>query len=261
MLPVFPAHCLSEHLPGNFIFLGNRKSGKSFMCAEILKSLQHEFDLVLSFLGTRFCNDNLSRFVAEAYSPDLNFTEFNCGVLNCLWSQQERLLSAGKVRNVAVVFDDVFTNSRQDSEALTRLFFRGRHHKVTCFFCCVSYSACPKPLRRCADCIFLFSALSSSDRKYLTEEYIRASARTALYCLENLQEFECLVIPCWGQQQRLFRFKILSQNDHGESGRLVEHPSRTRQEAGHLHTTVSPACETGSAELSSACSESEEDLP
>jgi hypothetical protein len=250
MLPIFQPDCLSDNLPGNFIFLGNRKSGKSFMCAELLKHLSSEFDLVISFLGTKFCNDNLSRFIAEEYTSQLNFTEFNSGVLNCLWSQQERLLSTGTVRRCAVIFDDVFTNSKQDSEALTRLFFRGRHHKITCFFCCVSYSACPKPLRRCADCIFLFSALSSSDRKYLTEEYIRSSSRTAMYCLENLQEFECLVIPTWGQQQKLFRFKIESQPQTSpvEFDNEVVRLSCEEPELHRSQTTASPSSDSESEE-------------
>ena len=218
------------------------------MCAELLKHLSSEFDLVISFLGTKFCNDNLSRFIAEEYTSDLNFTEFNGNVINCLWSQQEKILSAGESRSVAVIFDDVFTNSKQDSEALTRLFFRGRHHKISSFFCCVSYSACPKPLRRCADTIFLFSALSSSDRKYLTEEYIRASSRTAMFCLENLNQYECLVIPTWGQQQRLYRFKIHSQIEQtspSESDRLLAAPSDKVPEVSRQQTT---ACSSSDSE-------------
>ena len=223
VLPQFDIKTLFENGGQNLIFLGNRRTGKSFLCGHILENHVRKFDLVISFLGTPFCNDKVSNLISSHYDARLNFVDFSPKVLDTLWAQQKDLLSRGISRNVCLVFDDVFTSSPHHMDCLVRLFMRGRHHKISCMFACVSVSLIPKNIRRCADFLFIFSCLTASDTKLLSEEYVSGqNQRAALWTIKNLQKYESLVLPTTGQRQKLTTytaggFRSLQLSDHDES--------------------------------------------
>ena len=239
-LPQFPIQKLFETGSQNQILLGNRRCGKSFMAAHILKVHRNKFDIAISFLGTPYCNDEITQIISKNFDPRLNFTEFSPKTLDVLWDQQNRLLSQGIRRRVCLIFDDVFTSSPHHLDVLTRLFMRGRHCLISCIFCCVSVSLIPKNIRRCADYLFVFSVLTGSDQKLLTDEYVSAkNKRVGIWSLRNLQKFECLVLGTTGQNQKLFVYsvKTLQSQAHNESLQSMHDSGPEVSEPCHQHTT------------------------
>ena len=223
MLPEFNLDELRTCIPFNVCMLGNRRCGKSTLIGEIAKQFQNEFDLMISFMGSKFCNDSITRLISEKYDSRLNFAFFKEEVLETLWKQQTELIANGQKRNVLLVFDDVFANNPRHVEVLTKLFLRGRHNKISCMWATVSPACIPKNLRRGIDTFFLFSVLTGSDSKMLCEEYCaQNNIRAASFVLRNLEKYQSLVLTTYGmrQQLRVFTAKIksqmLQQQDHNE---------------------------------------------
>ena len=239
-LPQFPIQKLFETGSQNQILLGNRRCGKSFMAAHILKIHRNKFDVAISFLGTPYCNDEVTQIVSKHYDARLNFTEFSPKTLDVLWNQQNRLLSQGVRRRVCLIFDDVFTSSPHHLDVLTRLFMRGRHCLISCIFCCVSVSLIPKNIRRCADHLFVFSVLTGSDQKLLTDEYVSAkNKRVGIWSLRNLQKFECLVLGTTGQNQKLFVYSVKTSQSQADIESLpLERDSHREVSTTHPLRTI-----------------------
>ena len=75
LLPDYPLQNLKEIIPFNIALLGQRRSGKSVSTFKICEYLMHEFDLILTFLGTKFCNPELMNLIEE---------NFDSSVFECL---------------------------------------------------------------------------------------------------------------------------------------------------------------------------------
>ena len=90
MLPVYDLARIREFIPFNVCMLGQRRSGKSVATWKLAEHLAPNFDLVISFLGTRNCNKELCDLISTRYDPRLNFVEFNPHVLTKLLEQQEK---------------------------------------------------------------------------------------------------------------------------------------------------------------------------
>ena len=100
MLPTYDLNRIREFIPFNICLLGQRRSGKSVASFKLTEFLHPDFDLVVSFLGTRNCNRELCNLIATHYDDRLNFVQFNPRVLEKLIEQQERLIEQGTPREV-----------------------------------------------------------------------------------------------------------------------------------------------------------------
>lgn len=220
MLQTYDLDRIHEFIPFNICLLGARRSGKSVASYKLTEFLSPRFDLVISFLGTKNCNQELCQFIGSRYDHRLNFVEFKPRVLQTLLRQQEELIQAGTPREVLIVFDDVFASNTRHVEILTQLFIRGRHYRISIINSAVCFTTVQKNCRRCLDIMFLFSSVCKSDNQILSSEYIHGSVSTAQYALQNLPAYTALVIET-KRNQRLFEFKFPLGTDREEFGTLV----------------------------------------
>ena len=217
MLQSYDLNRINGFVPFNICMLGARRSGKSVASYKLTEYLRPRFDLIISFLGTKNCNQELCDFIGKHYDPRLNFVEFKPRVLQTLLAQQEELIEAGTPREVLIVFDDVFASNTRHVEILTQLFIRGRHYRISIINSAVCFTTVQKNCRRCLDIMFLFSSVCKSDNQILSSEYIHGSVATAQYALQNLPPYTALVIET-KRNQRLFEFKFPLGSDLDEFG-------------------------------------------
>ena len=224
MLPVYDLARIREFIPFNICMLGQRRSGKSVATWKLAEYLAPDFDLIISFLGTRNCNKELCDLISTRYDPRLNFVEFNPHVLEKLLEQQEKLIQLGTPREVLICFDDVFASNQRHVELLTQLFIRGRHYRISIINSAVCFTTIQKNCRRCLDLLFLYSSVCKSDNQVLSSEYIHRNLSAAQYALQNLEPYKALVIETKRNQKLYeFKFQIQGQSDH-ESVEMLEAP-------------------------------------
>ena len=182
---------------GNLMLCGPRKSGKSVLCATLLKQAaslppQMRPDLVVcccggsqaDYVGIVKSNWD-SRFLFNRLPPP----EF----MDALFDQQKALHDAGVQRNVLIVMDDA-PMDKDVRNAITEVGYRGRHYNVSVWILAISFVMCPKGLRRSLDALFIMCGLPlASDRKCLTEDFCGCAPEHALWALDNLKTHECLV--------------------------------------------------------------------
>ena len=222
MLPTYPLENLKQLKPFNVALLGMRRCGKSFATSKLAKYMLHEFDLIVTFLGTAHCNPELIEFVTKHYDPRLCFNMFNVDVINKLCEQQENLADMGISRNVLICFDDCFTNNKHAEDSLSHLFIRGRHFNISTIISAVSYVSINKNCRRSLDCIFLYSSVCKSDLDTLMKEYIHSKPHVAKYCIQNLPIYTALVVETKRNQQ-LYELKFKKPSLHyNESSHISE---------------------------------------
>ena len=89
MLQSYDLNRINGFVPFNICMLGARRSGKSVASYKLTEYLRPRFDLIISFLGTKNCNQELCDFIGKHYDPRLNFVEFKPRVLQTLLAQQE----------------------------------------------------------------------------------------------------------------------------------------------------------------------------
>ena len=139
------------------------------------------------------------------------------GFLNKLREQQEDLKMEGRTRETLLLFDDLQMSTKlsycytEEHTALGFFTTRGRHYNVSCLYCAVSYVSVPKNFRRSLDILWLFSVPMSSDKKVLLGEYSR-NPSFANFCINNLQQYESLVLDCASHRQELFTYRVPFQN-------------------------------------------------
>ena len=210
MLPAYDLARIREFIPFNICMLGQRRSGKSVATWKLAEFLAPNFDLIISFLGTKNCNKELCDLISTKYDPRLNFVEFNPLVLTKLLEQQERLIQEGRPREVLICFDDVFASNQRHVELLTQLFIRGRHYRISIINSAVCFTTIQKNCRRCLDVLFLYSSVCKSDNQVLSSEYIHRNLSSAQYALQNLEPYKALIIET-KRNQKLYEFKFKIQ--------------------------------------------------
>ncbi len=168
--------------------------------------MKSEFDLVICFVGSAACNPFLEHLLKENWDSRFFFSGWDANLINKLLRQQEELLSAGQVREVLILVDDVVLGSKAD-EQLAHLSMRGRHFRISLMMCAVSYTSLPKRMRRSLDAMLVFSIPMRGDMQVLTYEYCQSSNRVARHVLHNLKDHECLVLETLTKRQQLFIWK------------------------------------------------------
>ena len=211
MLPNWDPDRLARKIPFVAAALGGRRMGKSTLVHHLLQRMSSRFDLVISFQGTAACSPEMRTLMEKHYDPRFVFSAWNQPLMDRLQEQQERLKLEGTNRQVVVLVDDIVLTSK-DEDAMAHLCLRGRHFNISVLAASVSYTCLPKRCRRSLDCLFLYSCPMSGDCQILCQEYA-ARSRMARYCLQNLQEYECLVMETLERKQRLYNYRVPLQTD------------------------------------------------
>ena len=212
---------LTSKLPGaNVLLCGIRRGGKSNCCSALIERTKKHFDLVIAFVGSASCNPVLEQQMIEnGWDTRFFFSEYKDDLMTKLLQQQQELKKDGRIRRVLVIVDDVILQGKC-KDSLANLGIRGRHFFVSIFMCCVSYTTCPKRLRRSLDCLLVFSLPMSGDLQVLTWEFA-SKVKMARFALDNLQKHQCLVLEKFDSNQKLYVYTapLLSIVDRAESRR------------------------------------------
>ena len=187
----------------NVALIGGRRMGKTSASSDIIERTAKHWDLVIAFIGSAACNPVLeTQMRFHKWDPRFFFSEYKESFIVRLLAQQEALKAAGTPRHCLVLVDDVvLQGSAKDS--LANLGIRGRHFNISIIMCCVSYTTIPKRLRRSLDCVLVYSCPMSGDLQTLSWEFT-SRAKMARFTLQNLKEYQCLVLETLSRTQELF---------------------------------------------------------
>ena len=156
-------------------------------------------------MGTSACSPEMRRLIQTHFDPRFVFNDWNQPLMDCLMHQQEQLKLKGINRQICVLVDDIILNGR-DEDSLAHLTLRGRHFNISVSMCAVSFTTLPKRCRRSLDVLFLYSCPMAGDLKTLTQEYASQSS-LARYCLQNLEDYQCLVMETLQKRQILYHYR------------------------------------------------------
>ena len=218
MLPQWDPNRLISKIPMNVALIGGRRMGKTSASSDIIERTAKHWDLVIAFIGSAACNPVLeTQMRVHNWDPRFFFSEYKDDLMTKLLQQQQELKKDGRIRRVLVIVDDVILQGKC-KDSLANLGIRGRHFFVSIFMCCVSYTTCPKRLRRSLDCLLVFSLPMSGDLQVLTWEFA-SKVKMARFALDNLQKHQCLVLEKFDSNQKLYVYTapLLSLVDRDES--------------------------------------------
>ena len=205
MLPTWDPERIIKKIPFNLGLAGGRRQGKSTAVADLLQRMSGKFDLVLCMVGSAACNPVLENLLSTYWDPRFFFSEWDQDMIDRLLQQQEELLKEGKRREVLIILDDVILSSKAEDQ-LAHMTMRGRQFRISIMMCAVSYTSLPKRARRSLDTLLVFSCPMKGDEQVLTWEYCH-NASMARMALNNLKEFECLVLETLQKKQSLFSWR------------------------------------------------------
>ena len=262
MLPSWDPKRIQRKIPFVLGLVGGRRQGKSTAVADLLSRMSNQFDLVICMVGSAACNPVLEALLTEHWDPRFFFSEWDPDLMNRLLEQQESLQRSGSKREVLILIDDVILHSRAEDQ-LAHMCMRGRHFRVSICMCAVSYTSLPKRARRSLDTLLVFSCPMKGDSQILSWEYCQ-NQTTARFALNNLKEYQCLVLETLEKRQSLFLWRAdligfedpsseekthqtKSQSDPSERETLSEPDFReVRPPVSHQRCTASPSDDTRS---------------
>ena len=203
----FDVQSLRRYSPFVLLMVGNRRQGKSYLNNYLCQELSGDFDLIISFMGSKHCNPELHNFLESVGLDDFQFDCWDSALMTRLEHQQQELMRQGRVRRVLILVDDI-TLEHNDREKLAHLCIRGRHFHVSVSMLSVSYSNFHKSCRRSLDFIFLFSLGCATDRKLMMEEFAHKKHTCQFYMDQITQkDHTCAVLDLNEKQQKVYWFK------------------------------------------------------
>ncbi len=183
------------------VFIGKRKSGKSFCIRDLL---WHKQDIPTCniFSGSEKANPFFSDFMPSTFIE----TELDCERVASIISRQEQLLDKQKEEpekyanadpRTLIIFDDVLHDSSwKKSKAVKNIFMNGRHYKIF-FILAMQYVLGIGPSLRCnVDYTFIFRDSSLQNRRKIYDCFGGAVPNFDMFCqlMDSLDKYECLVI-------------------------------------------------------------------
>ena len=203
----FDVQSLRKYSPFVLLMVGNRRQGKSYLNNYICQELSGDFDLIISFMGSKHCNPELHNFLESVGYDDFQFDQWDSELMTRLEKQQQELMRQGRIRRVLILVDDI-TLEHNDREKLAHLCIRGRHFHVSVSMLSVSYSNFHKSCRRSCDFIFLFSLGCATDRKLMMEEFAHKKHTCQFYMSQIVkQDHTCAVLDLNEKEQKVYWFK------------------------------------------------------
>ncbi len=202
------------------IFIGKRKSGKSYTMRDILY-YKKNYPAVKLVCPTEKLNEDFSKIIPKIFVED----EFSNDSMKKLFLRQIDIKKQNKKGSnidgrIIVIFDDLLASSHlwKKNTYVKKIFMNGRHYNID-FFLSLQYSIGIDPdLRKQADYIFIFRENLMNEREKLYEHYASLIPTFKLFCriLEIVTEdFGCLVIKNVAQTnnwlENIFYYKASPQ--------------------------------------------------
>ena len=220
------------------------------MVNHLCRALRDQFDLIISFMGSKHCNPELGGYLEGQGFGDFLFHKWDNEFMDRLEEQQ---MGSG-TQAPSVDSGGRYHHDFADREKLAHLCCRGRHFYVSVAMLSVSYSSFHKSCRRSADFIFLFSMGCQSDRELMASEFAHKKASCMFYIDQiTAKEHTCAVLNLNQKVQKVFWYKapLLTEPTPAESSPnpgKSRRPSATGQtrgggDADGRHPAQSPAPE------------------
>ena len=226
----FDLRSLRPFSPFVLLMVGNRRQGKSYLNNHLCRELASDYDLIISFMGSKHCNPELHSFLETQGYDEFQFNQWDSDLMTRLEEQQLELIQQGRIRRVLILVDDI-TLEHNDREKLAHLCIRGRHFHVSVSMLSVSYSNFHKSCRRSCDFIVLFSLGCATDRKLMMEEFAHKKHTCQFYMNQITQkDHTCAVLNLNEKQQKVYWFKAPSTTGlaSGDPTRIPPQNGRTQ---------------------------------
>jgi len=181
------------------LFIGKRRSGKSFAVRDLCHR-HRDIPLGMIFSGTEKANPFFSDFFPNSFI----FSNYDPELIQTLLSRQigikkRNAREGNKIDGRAmVILDDMMDDAKiwTKSKPIKTIFFNGRHYSLF-FIITLQYPIGMGPsLRTNVDWIFIMRENQNAIRKKIFDNYAGCFGKQDIfdYVMENLEEYNCLVI-------------------------------------------------------------------
>lgn len=160
------------------LFIGRRRSGKSFLCRWFLYNLKHRYPFVIVITGTK-SNDFWQNQIPEFTVYDVDMMD---DVLNAIFERQDAIAQVNKYlpddkkidRRVLLVLDDVLQNkdTLRFSKPLNRVYVNGRHYDISIICMIQDPRGLPPTIRENTDLCIIFRIIEGGRRASVAEEWL-----------------------------------------------------------------------------------------
>ncbi|MDD4938251.1 MAG: ATPase/DNA packaging protein [Candidatus Shapirobacteria bacterium] len=216
------------------LLLGRRRSGKSFLCRDILYNHRH-IPAGVVFSGTEAVSPFFSDFIPDSFIH----TEYKPELINSMMDRQKRKIretkesgqsTDGKTakNNRFIILDDLQHDAQtwKKDKTIKSIFFNGRHFNYL-FILTLQYLMGITPeLRSNLDYVFLFHESSIKNRRKIFEDYCSVIPSFEYFC--NIMDVctsdhKCLVIKTNGEgfENSVFWYKAKERKNFKIGGSTV----------------------------------------
>jgi hypothetical protein len=195
----FPANLPAP--PFRMAIYGHSASGKGVLIANLIGSKRFPYRAVYKrniFIFSDTISLGDPSFSEVDLSEDHYIKGYDESVVHRIWSEQDAIIAKhgkAKAPHVMLVFDDTVTSlSNNPKSLLRRLFFQGRHSKISTIVTSQAYTALPRAVRTNADTAVFFE----TNRKQLgiiaEEQSVESEVFHAMMSAATAEPYGFLVI-------------------------------------------------------------------
>lgn len=156
--------------PSRFILCSGTQSGKTYLCAHIIKHMRFDFVLILSTT----CYDSSDVFYTTNLGCKkmiINDIDLGKKAAASILKQQTKYKKRGKKFNIAIVFDDFIESIKKNDRFLQTLYTRGRHYNCSVFTLTQKYMGLNPAIRANTEYL-IFRFVKNTDFENIYEDYI-----------------------------------------------------------------------------------------
>lgn len=203
------------------IISGSSKSGKSMALRYLLSSpkvnLQKEFSLTIVFSKTL-----VNGFYQEFIDSKLMFQQFDKNILDDIKKIYIKKKAEGKCFRWLIIFDDIANGKSKYEEAITDIFFSGRHYGCSIIYLTQKVSLMSTAWISNTMVFLSYFAGSRNEKTYLADKIVsdaiddisqvdvkKSHIERKAYLLQSeiSQDFRALVILPYETSEKVFWFK------------------------------------------------------
>lgn len=186
-MPLFPLDFEKDILDDfTVLFIGRRRSGKSFGARYLMYHLRHRFPFGVVITGTRL-NNYWSKYVPQEYIHDIQSMN---KILDFVFARQTLLTAypeLGIDRRMFLILDDVMEDKffiRYNAQ-LSKVFTNGRHFGIFLVIISQDVKGIPPDLRENTDCAIIFRIFEGERQKIADREWLSYFDQTEDFLWKN----------------------------------------------------------------------------
>ncbi len=186
-MPLFPLDFEKDILDDfTVLFIGRRRSGKSFGARYLMYHLRHRFPFGVVITGTRL-NNYWAKYVPQEYIHDIQ--DMN-QILDFVFARQTLLTQypeLGIDRRMFLILDDVMEDKFfiRYNAALSKVFTNGRHFGIFLVIISQDVKGIPPDLRENTDCAIIFRIFEGERQKIADREWLSYFDQTEDFLWSN----------------------------------------------------------------------------